>query len=208
KCGNGRLAQIHHGSWQGLERWAEAQGLPVEKAVRQYHQRTYRPSQLTVAVVDPRPLSVIESAVAPALQYLSPAAAEAAAGTGALAALAAAAAAAAVAPREDDAAAAAAAAEPPSSCPTPAVHLLECASDQQNLIAFFCFFLPPAAPAAAAGAAAAADVAAVLRARRLLVEMLAAPGGDSLLGRLVKTGKAVRAAVHLPVSSDAGGLLQ
>ncbi|OEH76710.1 hypothetical protein cyc_07388 [Cyclospora cayetanensis] len=52
------------------------------------------------------------------------------------------------------------------------------------------------------------DLPVTLRARRLLVAMLAASGGSTLLGRLVSSGKALKAAVHLPISSDGGALLQ
>ncbi|CDJ58348.1 hypothetical protein, conserved [Eimeria maxima] len=82
KCGEGRLGEVHHGSWRTLERWAEAQGLGIEEALRRYHQQTYSPSGVTLAVLDPRPLEFIEADVGPALQYLlsTPAAAAAAAG--------------------------------------------------------------------------------------------------------------------------------
>ncbi|XP_026192009.1 uncharacterized protein LOC34623368 [Cyclospora cayetanensis] len=238
KCGQGSMLRLYHGTWQALQRWAEKFGLSVADAVTRYHQQTYLPSRVTVGVVDPRSLDAIEAAIGPDLLFLafqdtavmnlrefpslssaprdskSAAAGQVGGGQPQTAKNK-------LQPDAADGVHAAAdkgneEVSVPSCCRTPALHFLECAPDQPHTLAFFSFFLPPHDDGASPDAAAAAtsvsrgktDLPVTLRARRLLVAMLAASGGSTLLGRLVSSGKALKAAVHLPISSDGGALLQ
>ena len=158
------------------------------------------PGRITVAVVDGRSLSALEAAIGPSLAFLAYPDGEAQetgrtwkAPTG---------------PGEPSI--------PPSplegkqtpspTCETPALHYLECNSDQQETLAFFSFFLPPDTNKETS--AGWPDLAVSLRARRLVMAMLAASGRETLLSRLVASQRALRASVHLPISNDSGAMIQ
>ncbi|KAL8437782.1 hypothetical protein Efla_006674 [Eimeria flavescens] len=213
KCGVGEMAKLHFGTWRTLRGWAERQGLSVQAAISRYHEQAYLQGRLAVAIVDRRPMADLEAVVGPSLSLLASRIADATPAAAGSAAAAAAAAAGSGLPR----------AAGRGACTTPALHYLECMADQQHPRVFFSFFLSPPESesfplAAAAGGSAAAAAAAArsrelslsisLRARRLLVAMLTATGRSCLMGRLIATGVALHANVHLPISNDSGALLQ